>query len=48
MKFLPSELALMLGGNAAQLFGFDTGKLNSIAAKIGPLKSDFLTTNRVN
>jgi predicted TIM-barrel fold metal-dependent hydrolase len=42
------ELALMLGGNAARLFGFDTEKLNIIASKIGPLKSDFVTARKMN
>lgn len=42
------ELALMLGGNAARLFGFDTQKLNIIASKIGPLKSDFVTAQKSN
>lgn len=42
------ELALMLGGNAARLFGFDTQKLNIIASKIGPLKSDFITAQKSN
>jgi len=38
------ELALMLGENAARLFGFDTEKSNALAARIGPLKSDFVTS----
>ncbi len=39
------EAAKMLGGNAASLFGFDTEKLGEIAARIGPLKTDFITEN---
>ena len=39
------ELALMLGGNLARVFGFDTDKLAALAARIGPPKSDFVTTS---
>lgn len=39
------EIALMVGGNAAELFGFDVDKLNKIAAEIGPRKSDFVTSS---
>jgi predicted TIM-barrel fold metal-dependent hydrolase len=35
------ELALMLGGNAVRLFGFDTEKLGLVASRIGPEKSAF-------
>ncbi len=35
------ESAAMLGGNAARFYGFDTGKLAPIAARIGPDKSLF-------
>ena len=35
------ELAAMLGGNAAGVYGFDTEKLAPIAARIGPEKSAF-------
>ncbi len=35
------ELAAMLGGNAAECFGFDIGKLAPLAARIGPEKSRF-------
>ena len=35
------ELALMLGGNAARWYGFDTEKLAPIVDRIGPHKSDF-------
>jgi predicted TIM-barrel fold metal-dependent hydrolase len=35
------ELAAMLGGNAAALFGFDTEKLAPLVARIGPEKSAF-------
>ena len=37
------ELAAMLGGNAARVFGFDLEKLEPIAAEIGPPKSDFVS-----
>jgi len=33
------ELAAMLGGNAAEVYGFDTGKLAPLVARIGPEKS---------
>lgn len=36
-----AELTAMLGGNAAAFFGFDTGKLAPLAARIGPEKSRF-------
>lgn len=39
------EIALMLGGNAAKLFGFDVDKLNKIAGEIGPVKSDFVSAS---
>jgi predicted TIM-barrel fold metal-dependent hydrolase len=35
------ELAAMLGGNAAEVYGFDTGKLAPLVARIGPEKSAF-------
>ncbi len=35
------ELEAMLGGNAARVYGFDTGKLAPLAARIGPEKSAF-------
>jgi len=35
------EIAAMLGGNAAAFYGFDTGKLAPIVARIGPEKSLF-------
>ena len=35
------ELAAMLGGNAARLYGFDTEKLAPLVAKIGPEKTKF-------
>ena len=39
------EIAQMLGGNLAEVFGFDTvDKLAPLVAEIGPLKSDFVTT----
>jgi hypothetical protein len=34
------EVAAMLGGNAARIYGFDLDKLAPIAAKCGPLVSD--------
>ena len=37
------ELAAMLGGNAARLFGFDVEKLAPLVERIGPKKSDFQT-----
>lgn len=41
-KDLPeAEIAAMLGGNAAKVYGFDVEALTAIAEKIGPLKSDF-------
>lgn len=38
------ELEMMLGGNLARVYGFDTEKLAPLAARIGPLKSDFVTS----
>jgi predicted TIM-barrel fold metal-dependent hydrolase len=35
------DLAAMLGGNAAEVYGFDTGKLAPLVARIGPEKSAF-------
>ena len=35
------DLAAMLGGNAARVYGFDTEKLAPLAARIGPEKSLF-------
>jgi predicted TIM-barrel fold metal-dependent hydrolase len=35
------ELAAILGGNAARVYGFDTGKLATLVARIGPEKSLF-------
>ncbi|HME72986.1 MAG TPA: amidohydrolase family protein [Myxococcota bacterium] len=35
------ELALMLGGNAARVYGFDLGKLGPLVARIGPEKAAF-------
>jgi len=37
-----AELAAMLGGNAARVYGFDPAKLGAIAARIGPEKSAFV------
>jgi len=34
------ERRQMLGGNAAEVYGFDRGKLEAIAARIGPRKQD--------
>jgi predicted TIM-barrel fold metal-dependent hydrolase len=36
-----AELAAMLGGNAAEVYGFDVEKLAPLAARIGPPKSHF-------
>ena len=36
-----AELAAMLGGNAARVYGFDLEKLAPLAARIGPPKSAF-------
>ena len=36
-----AELAAMLGGNAARVYGFDTEKLAPLAARSGPEKSAF-------
>ena len=42
-KGLPEDdIAAMLGGNAAEFYGFDTEKLAPIVARIGPEKSAFL------
>jgi predicted TIM-barrel fold metal-dependent hydrolase len=35
------ELAAMLGGNAARVYGFDEGKLAPLVARIGPEKASF-------
>ena len=35
------ELGLMLGGNAARVYGFDLGKLGPLVARIGPEKAAF-------
>jgi predicted TIM-barrel fold metal-dependent hydrolase len=41
-KGLPEgEIADMLGGNAAHIYGFDLEKLASIAARVGPEKKLF-------
>jgi predicted TIM-barrel fold metal-dependent hydrolase len=37
------ELAAMLGGNAARVYGFETDKLAPLVARIGPEKSAFRT-----
>lgn len=37
----PAELEKMLGGNAAEWYGFDREKLAPIVARVGPLCSDF-------
>ncbi|MHB8680606.1 MAG: amidohydrolase family protein [Acidimicrobiales bacterium] len=36
----PAEVAAMLGGNAAALYGFDLDRLRPIAAKVGPTVAD--------
>ena len=39
---IPEEdVRLMIGGNAARVYGFDTEALNKLAAKIGPKISEF-------
>jgi hypothetical protein len=35
------EIAAMLGGNAARVYGFDVEKLAPLAARIGPEKRLF-------
>ncbi|HXW39323.1 MAG TPA: amidohydrolase family protein, partial [Acidimicrobiales bacterium] len=32
----PAEVAAMVGGNAAQVYGFDLGRLQGLADKVGP------------
>ena len=45
MKGLPEgELTAMLAGNALNCYNVDVDALNRIAARIGPLKSDFIDT----
>jgi predicted TIM-barrel fold metal-dependent hydrolase len=39
------ELRKMLGGNAADFFGFDVDKLAPLVAEIGPKKSDFVDSS---
>lgn len=42
-KGLPEdEIAAMLGGNAIEFYGFDQGALDTVAAEVGPLRSDFV------
>lgn len=36
------EIAAILGGNAASLYGFDVGKLAPLVARIGPEKRAFV------
>jgi predicted TIM-barrel fold metal-dependent hydrolase len=36
-----AEVAAMLGGNAARVYGFDVEKLAPLVARIGPEKSAF-------
>jgi hypothetical protein len=36
-----AEIAAMLGGNAAEFYGFDTAALAPIVDRIGPRKSLF-------
>jgi hypothetical protein len=38
---LPLQIAAMLGGNAARVYGFDADKLAPLVAQIGPEKSGF-------
>lgn len=37
------EISLMLGGNLSEWFDFDVEKLTPLAAKIGPLKTNFVS-----
>jgi len=39
----PAEVRLMLGENAARLYGLDMGKLEQVAAKIGPTPEEVAT-----
>jgi predicted TIM-barrel fold metal-dependent hydrolase len=39
--FPEDEIATMLGGNAVDFYGLDTDRLNVIASKIGPERSEF-------
>jgi predicted TIM-barrel fold metal-dependent hydrolase len=36
-----ADVAAMLGGNAAEFYGFDTEKLAPLVERIGPLPSEF-------
>ncbi len=40
------DIARILGGNAARVYGFDVEKLAPLAARIGPEKSAFHSPNR--
>ena len=40
------DITRILGGNAARLYGFDLEKLAPLAARIGPEKNAFHTSNR--
>jgi predicted TIM-barrel fold metal-dependent hydrolase len=40
-----AEIAAMLGGNAAEFYGFDTEKLAPLVQRIGPLPSEFHQEN---
>ena len=37
----PREVRMMLGENAARLYGFDLDKLAACAAKVGPTPAEF-------
>ena len=39
----PDEVAAMIGGNAADLYGFDLDALGPLAARIGPMVADVAT-----
>jgi len=41
-----ADIEAMIGGNAAEFYGFDTGKLLPLAERIGPLRSEFQTGAR--
>src|SRR5262249_2294970 len=40
------EIAAMLGGNAAEFYGFDTEKLAPIVSRIGPPKAAFQSSHK--
>jgi len=41
-KGLPEDdIAAMLGGNAAEFYGFDRAELDKVGARVGPHRSSF-------